>query len=110
MSNEPIEWVTKVLFSSVDTFGWHYPFPKHWVTDNFGSVETFRNEFKKDDHQFDTDGLIWDRIIELDGNGSFDGKGPPNLKWKSQFENDEIWGKAWEAEEIVLGKLYLNKI
>jgi hypothetical protein len=110
MSNETIEWVTKVLFSSVNRFGWHYPFPQQWITDNFGSVEAFRNEFKKDKDQFDTNGLIWNRIIELDGDGSFEGKGPLNLNWKDKFENDEIWGDAWKTEEIVLGKLYLNTI
>lgn len=110
MSNEPIEWVTKILFSSVNRFGWHYPFPKRWINDNFSSSEAFRDEFNKENQQFDTKGLIWDRIIELDGTGSFDGKGPPNLNWKSQFEDKEIEGEAWKAEEIVLGKLYLNKI
>ena len=108
MSEKSLQWVTKVLFSSVDRFGWHYPFPTQWINDNFGSVELFRNEFNKELHNFDLKGLIWNRIIELDGCSSFDGKGPNNLSWRTQFKNDELWGEAWKNEEVVIGRLYLN--
>ena len=110
VSEKSIEWVTKVLFSSADIFGWHYPFPTQWITDNFGSVELFRNEFNKELHNFDIKGLIWNRIIELDSDGSFHGKGPDNLNWRAQFENNEVWAEAWKDEEVVLGRLYLNKV